>query len=398
MRAIMKRLALFAAVPVVLSLAAACSSSTRSNVFEDDAGTGPSSPTPGDGGSLFGDGGVGPSGDPCVPNPANAEIPANGCDDDGDGKVDNPPACDTGLARNGNATEFAKSLGICADAAQKGYGLVSATYTRGTTTTTAPRAGQTGILPKFGNVIVPREGATLGVISTGWAREFNQDTGSTQLFGQNAQLWDTAPSRTVPAGFPKAAAACPSTETDTYDVVDVKLVLKAPPNAKGIAFDFNFFTSEWPAFVCTDYNDSFIAYLSSKAFNGGKPDNISFDAQKNPVSVNNGFFDRCTPNTVIGCADGPTTTRSQCPGGPGELAGTGFAKEDLWCGPFSNTRSSAGGATGWLTSTAPVEPGETFTLEFLLWDTGDADLDSVTLLDNFRWVQGDTKTETARPR
>mgnify|MGYP000953598030 CR=1 FL=1 len=96
-------------------------------------------------------------------------------------------------------------------------------------------------------VIVPREGATLGVISTGWAREFNQDTGSTQLFGQNAQLWDTAPSRTVPAGFPKAAAACPSTETDTYDVVDVKLVLKAPPNAKGIAFDFNFFTSEWPS-------------------------------------------------------------------------------------------------------------------------------------------------------
>ena len=72
----------------------------------------------------------------------------------------------------------------------------------------------------------------------------------------------------------------------------------------GIDGDRHFFTSEWPAFVCTDYNDSFIAYLSSKAFNGGKPDNISFDAQKNPVSVNNGFFDRCTPNTIIGCADG----------------------------------------------------------------------------------------------
>jgi len=392
----MKKLALL--LPLAVGMFAACSATVRDNGFpEADTGV-PTTVTPGDGGSLFGDATVGPTGDPCAPNAANAEIPGNNCDDDNDGKVDNAPECDIGLQTNGNATDFAKSIGICADAAQKGYGLVSATYTRGFGNTQAPRAGQTGILPKFGNILKPREGGRIGAISTGWAREFNQDTGSTQLFGLNAQRWDSATNRSVPPGYPKAAAACPSNETATFDVVNVKLVLKAPPNAKGISFDFNFFTSEWPAFVCTDFNDAFIAYLSSKAFNGGKPENISFDAQKNPVSVNNGFFDRCTPNVSIGCADGPTSTKSQCPGGPGELAGTGFAKEDLWCGDFSTTRSSAGGATGWLTSTAPVEPGETFTLEFMLWDTGDADLDSLTLLDNFRWVQGETKTETARPR
>ena len=394
----MKKLSFFA-LPLAVSIVAACSATVRDNGFPTgtDGGTG-TVVTPGDGGSLFGDANVGPSGDPCVPNPANAEIPANNCDDDGDGKIDNPPTCDTSLQKNGDAAAFAKSLGICTDAATKGYGLVSATYTRGFNNTQPPRAGQTGILPTYGSVLKPREGASLGVISTGWAREYNQDTGTTQLFGADAQRWDRAPNRAVPPGYPKAAALCPSTNGDTYDVVDVKLVLKAPPNAKGISFDFNFFTSEWPAFVCSNFNDAFIAYLSSKAFNGGKPENISFDAQKNPVSVNNGFFDRCTPNAAIGCALGPSSKRSVCPGGPGELAGTGFAEEDLWCGPFSNTRSSAGGATGWLTSSAPVEPGETFTLELLLWDTGDANLDSVTLLDNFRWVQGETKTETARPR
>lgn len=398
MRARMKKLAL---LPLVVgTLVWGCSATVRDNSFQDDedGGNGASTVRP-DGGGLIGNGDFDSSTEgACSPNPANVEIPGNGCDDDGDGKVDNPTVCDGSLAKNGNASDFARALGICADASSKGYGLVSATYTRGYNNTTAPRAGQTGILPKFGNVIKPREGTSLAAISTGWAREYNQDTGTSASFLENAQLWDgTRPSGAAPPGFPKPAAGCPIDST-VYDVVAVKLVLKAPPNAKGISFDFNFHTSEWPVFVCSEFNDGFIAYLTSKAFNGGKPDNISFDAQKNPVSVNNGFFDRCTDNVTIGCYEGNTSKRSSCPGGPGELAGTGFAGEDAWCQPFSSTRSTSGGATGWLTSTAPVEPGEEFTLELMLWDTGDADLDSLTLLDNFRWVQGETKTETARPR
>ncbi len=398
----MKKIAL--AVPLVIALAWGCSATVRDNNFPDgDDGGSILGPNDG-GGGLIGDGNFDPSkGDPCAPNPANAEIPGNNCDDDGDGKVDNPATCDTGLARNGGAPEFAKALGICTDAASKGYGLVSATYTRGYNRNTAPRNGQTGILPKFGNVLKPREGAQLAAISTGWAREYNQDNGTTQTFLENSQFYDGEffPSSTgaAPPGFPKPAAGCPI-DSNVFDVVGVKLTLKAPPNAKGISFDFNFHTSEWPVFVCSDFNDGFIAYLTSKAFNGGKGDNISFDSQKNPVSVNNGFFDRCTDGVTVGCFGGNTSKRSTCPGGPSELAGTGFGKIDAWCSESStsNTQSTAGGATGWLTSTAPVEPGETFTLEFMLWDTGDAALDSLTLLDNFRWVQGETKTETARPR
>jgi len=408
-RRIMKKLALVAPL-VVAALVAACSATVRDNGFPPDADGGTLGNGGGDGGGgLVGNGPFDSSaGDPCAPNPANAEIPGNNCDDDADGTVDNAPTCDTGLAKNGNATDFAKALGICADASTRGYGLVSATYTRGYNRNTAPRNGQTGILPKFGNVLKPREGAQLAAISTGWAREYNQDTGTSQTFLENGAIWDTLGSTgAAPPGFPKPAAGCPI-DSNVFDVVGVKLTLKAPPNAKGISFDFNFHTSEWPIYVCSEFNDGFIAYLTSKAFNGGKGDNISFDSQKNPVSVNNGFFDRCTDNVTIGCFEGSTSKRSSCPGGPGELAGTGFGKVDAWCNkpagpgapPFSSstTQSTAGGATGWLTSTAPVEPGETFTLEFMIWDTGDPDLDSLTLLDNFRWVQGETKTETARPR
>ena len=46
---------------------------------------------------------------------------------------------------------------------------------------------------------------------------------------------------------------------------------------------------------------------------------------------------------------------------------------------------STGGATTWLTTDAPVVPGETIQLELMLFDVSDGILDSVVLLDNFRW-------------
>ncbi len=403
----MRILPMFLALSPLAFALAACGSQTPRANFEDDASPGSLLPS-GDGSPSFGDGGAPPP--PCVPDPKHAEIPGNGCDDDGDGKMDNAETCDTGLAVAGNAELFAKAMGICQRASDKGYGLISATYTRGYRRSEGPQDGQHGILPKYGNVLKPREGASLAVISTGWAREFNGASGRPG-FAEDSVDWynwgifeqhPTKPSNgSAPPGFPKAAAGCPSSANQTNDVIDVKLVLKAPPNASGVAFDFNFFSSEWPLFVCSNFNDAFVAYLTASGFNGGTPDNISFDAQKNPVSVNNGFFDRCTPNVDTGCADGATPKISQCPGGPAELAGTGFGTVGPWCSNFDPRKtkpSTLGGATGWLTSTAPVKPGEEFTLEFIIWDTGDGVLDSVTLLDNFRWVSGNVKTETARPR
>ena len=139
-----------------------------------------------------------------------------------------------------------------------------------------------------------------------------------------------------------------------------------------------------------------VAYLSAQGFNGGKPDNISFDAKKNPVSVNNGFFDRCTAGATIGCEQGATPGTASCPGGADELAGTGFGVLGSYC-PGGGGQSVSGGATGWLSSQAPVKAGETFTLDLMIWDTGDGELDSSVLLDNFQWVAGEVVTSTERP-
>lgn len=180
------------------------------------------------------------------------------------------------------------------------------------------------------------------------------------------------------------------------DVISLKLVIKVPANAKGVAFDFNFFSGEWPQWVCSRYNDGFVAMLTSKEFNDGEADNISFDAQQNPVSVNNGFFDRCTPGAQTGCNGSPPKIKTaSCAGGESELAGTGFEERGSYCGGKTTT---GGGATGWLTSKAPVGSGEEVTLEFLIWDTGDASFDSSVLLDNLRWELGVTQTTTERPK
>ena len=397
----MRRTALLLRLLTIASVTLFACSSAKTSGF-DDGDAGPGNGTIG--GGVLGRDDAG-TGKPCVPAKGNYDIPGNGCDDDGDGTVDNPPTCDDGLSETGTAADFAKALGICATADKDGYGLVSAKFTRGHGNTQAPSPSQAGVLPKFGNVLKPREGKRLGVLSTGYAQEYDGAPG--QRFGNYSKATtndktskDWGVTGTAPSGFPKAASGCQQA-TDVHDVIDLVLTLKAPGNVSGVQFDLNFFSSEWPAFICSRFNDGFIAYLSAKGFNNGTPDNMSFDAKKNPVSVNNGFFDRCTAGAATGCAPGAVPATSQCPGGTSELAGTGFGATGTWCDLFpnaSNKSSSAGGATGWLTSKAPVQAGEIFTLELMIWDTGDGDLDSSVLLDNFTWAEGEVTVATDRPR
>jgi hypothetical protein len=388
-----------AAFFVATAAVAACSSPANLSGFskadKDENGTEP-------GGSFENGSNGGPAGPTagCVPSKGQYDIPGDKCDNDDDGTVDNPPVCDAALANDGSAEDFARAMGICQSVQKEGFGLVSAKFTRGHARDDAPQAAQHGVLDKFGTVLKPREGKRLGVLSTGYAQEFNGSPGAP--FGGNTGGKDwfgagfgagAVGNGTAPPGYPKAAAGCPQA-MGVNDVISLKLELKAPKNATGIKFDFNFHSGEWPAYICSEFNDGFIAYLSAQGFNGGKPENISFDAKKNPVSVNNGFFDRCTANAVIGCrAASPST--SACPAGAEELAGTGFGILGTYCPGGGQTVS--GGATGWLSSQAPVKAGETFTLELMIWDTGDGDLDSSVLLDNFQWIGGEVITQTERP-
>lgn len=53
-----------------------------------------------------------------------------------------------------------------------------------------------------------------------------------------------------------------------------------------------------------------------------------------------------------------------------------------------------GGGTKWLTTDAPVVPGETMTLELVVFDVGDTAFDSLALVDNFRWGLSTTTVAT----
>ena len=347
----------------------------------------------------FGDGGGSSSGGTavCSPNPANYDIPGNNCDDDGDGTVDNTPTCDGSLSLSGTAHDFASAMGLCQDANGSKWGIVSADFQNGYAAGT-PAVGQHAIIPKFGSVITPREGQRLGVLSSGFAFQCDDANPSSTCAGNGAgdpyfkgpQAGMTGPG-TAPPGYPKAAAGCTNANA-VFDAIGVNLKVKVPANAQGFQFDFDFYSSEWPEYVCTDFNDSFVAWLTSTAFTGTGGDlNISFDAKNNPVSVNNGFFDRCTPNAATGCAGGTTATAA-CSAGPAELLGTGFYNLGIYCPKGGQT--TGGGSTGWLTSKAPVKQGETITIQFIIWDTGDQNWDSSVLVDNFTWQPGPTQTGT----
>src|SRR5690606_10023021 len=82
--------------------------------------------------------------------------------------------------------------------------------------------------------------------------------------------------------------------------------------------------------------------------------------------------------TVPGC---PTCTHPL-------LTGTGF---DGTCG-----EQICGGSTGWLTTTAPVLPGETLTMHFSIWDMSDRAWDSTVLIDHWRWSPNPAEVGTGK--
>jgi hypothetical protein len=131
------------------------------------------------------------------------------------------------------------------------------------------------------------------------------------------------------------------------DTTTLTLTLDVPTWATSFSYDLNFMSAEYPEWVGTAFNDFFFANLTSQAFTG----NISFDANGTPIEINNAFF---------------SVTSSAA------LSGTGFD-------------AGVGAGTGWLTTTSPVVPGETITLEFTIGDIADGIYDSTVLLDNFQW-------------
>jgi hypothetical protein len=225
----------------------------------------------------------------------------------------------------------------------------------------------------------PKKGPTMAGISTGHMRYTGQAGFTSPNGGSSIGTANACPAAYLAAhggALPSSQgcnANCFSANT-CNDGVEVKLQIRVPTNAKSMSYDFKFYSGEFPEWVCTSYNDFYLALLTTGAAGIPMDKNVSFDGLGNPVSVNNGFFDVCSPT---GCFT--------CPKGVTELAGTGMELiGGIW----------VGGGTSWLSTDAPVVPGEVITLELLTFDVGDTAYDSNVLLDNFRWGLNTTSVKT----
>jgi hypothetical protein len=295
-------------------------------------------------------------------------------DNDCDGKVTTNVVCDTGLPIDStDPFNGAKAVDLCVKQADpKKWGVKSAKWVLpdGTNPPANPNfdLGH-GILTAFGPNVKVQGGTRMLALSSGTARQ-PSDPGYQDVGG-----FDKGYTSGSPQGFPKESPACPGVTTgQPHDGAGLEVVIHTPSNAHGFSFDFNFFTYEWPDFICSQYNDFFVAILSPIPM-GQSDGNISFDSQNNPVSVNNAFLEVCGCGAPPPCpAGGKSFT---CALGDQGLVATGFGQD---------TAFQDHGSTYWLVTKAPVQPSSDITLRWGVYDSGDGVLDTSTLIDNWQWI------------
>jgi hypothetical protein len=344
---------------------------------------------------------------PAGVNPNAYEVPGDGVDNDCDGMVDNAVAlCDTGLqSSSGTAMDYAKAIDLCQTATMNDHkwGVIDAQLTKADGTGT-PDAKSRSIRTRFGTNTVPKLGASMAVISSGTAAGQSDTNPGWQDPQSNS--YEPGTSSPFPADFAAAhngglpnAPGCPAPNGSTAnDPVMLTLKVRVPSNAHSFSIKTNFYSAEFPEWTCSAFNDFFVILLDS-TFNGspGNPadKNLAFysnNGMNYPVGVNlaagdTGLFTECK-NGGYGCAPGATAGNINTCVDTIDLAGTGFdAVAGL--GGACGASNLAGGATGWLTTTGNVVPGEIITLRIAIWDTSDEALDSLALIDSFEWsVEG----------
>ncbi|TPW07847.1 MAG: hypothetical protein FD127_4434, partial [Acidimicrobiaceae bacterium] len=253
----------------------------------------------------------------------------------------------------------------------------------------SPNATQRSIRPGFGTAITPRFGQNLAVLSTGAAADV-ADVNPGYVNFQNPGVDHAGGLVAVPNDWLTANAgdvpndpSCPISATSGEDSIMFKLRVRVPTNANSFSVMMYFLSSEYPEWVCSPYNDFFIALIDSGigtnpadknlAVSGGRPVGV------NIVKSNPALFTQCK-NGDISCAAPPTASYAGCTGNA-ELAGTGmdllnpapkFGGNPGYCG----TNNQLGGGTGWLKMSGNVSPGEIIEMRFVTWDTGDGWYDS----------------------
>jgi hypothetical protein len=261
--------------------------------------------------------------------------------------------CDAGLAlADANPLDAAHALGIC-------DGLVSAAwvYPDGSADTTAGTGFNLGhgLPPVFGVNNQVHEGQAMVVLSSGTARTPAQS----DYVGELEKGYANA----IPAGFPHSDSNCIAADGTGHDGIALQVVLKVPAGVHSFAFDYAYFSHDYPNWGCTAFVDQAAALITGLTGIAGVH-NALLDQSGNPMYVSTSSMNQC----VNGAHNGQSYNICES---TSALVGTGF---------------DTSGASGWLRSAdLPVTAGDTVRIAFMVWDTGDGKVDSSVLLDNFAW-------------
>jgi hypothetical protein len=338
---------------------------------------------------------------PCAFDTSDPTDPVgtDGIDNDCDGHVDNLITCESQLADGFDHTpvDHANAANLCdnplcprlVQSKAIWYGPSPQNAQRvtghmGTSGTFAPKT-----LPTNPTGAPPALNPYLSFLSSGTAEDSTDAPAYATCPGTD---FNTVFNNPMPLSAAQNTNPCGTgvdeSTVSVHDYTELRMTIQAPVNAGSFSFDFAFFSEEFPVYICQGFNDTFLAIQYSQQFPSG--DQIAYDANNHRINVNNSFFQDCNPCTTSACPGwqaGPPAVDIACPNGIAPLTGTFY---DVALGPSTappsdcNQRWGSGG-TGWLTTTSPIQPGETFTLSWIVFDEHDGILDSAVILDHFRW-------------
>jgi hypothetical protein len=193
-------------------------------------------------------------------------------------------------------------------------------------------------------------------------------------------------------------------QTETYDNMEWAITLTAPTEAHGFGFKYVFFSEEYDDFIGTQFNDKFYVLLEAASTNGGAKSIVNFTECRDPET----YYDFQCGAGQTGCQEGARYCfiainsafsdccwYNNCPGGTSAAVGTDISGTGFECATGQiNDGPTRGSSTGWLQTTWPITPGETFTITFHVHDTGDGIYDSEVILDSFQFLYDSVVPET----